>query len=321
MPTAAAMHSNLHFDVSFKLHQSAILNNMLMKSFWGLFCTLLFITGGLLSCKKTTEDAEGKILTDPDEISKVLIIPDAERIKGAPPTPQNGATTTQLTAETSVIAGISGQEMTLTYKYNYTSANKSDEIEYILLQLDGSSSYFKIPVTTVGRSGTIYTPLIVRQGYELPQNTYQPRGWCMQTYATTYGGACIKTQSPSCISSVSLPPRGGTGKSTINGKTYDASAACDIAIPGFQGKAFVIKISDTKFIALYNMTSGNHTLKDFSDLDLVNDPFALYYEDGKMYYSKTGYATIKSKTVSVTSTMEDLLENSTKTVSAIGTCE
>lgn len=282
---------------------------------------LLFLI--IIGCKGDKIEGNPKELNSPDEISKVLVIPDAERIEGPPPSgsANNGHVT--LTNQTPEISGISGENMIVSYKYQYATPT-TEPIKYLILYIEGASSYFKIPIKTVGQSGTLQIPVKIPSGYSIPYDNQGVKKCEIRLGRCTVNGSNSCYNDPTCIKGVGLPPKAGTGKSTIDGTAYDATALCDLEY-GDYGKGYAIMMGTDKIIILYNLGQGSFQLNNFENID---DPFenrtpvALFFDasSGSFYYSISGYATVKGKVVSVNMVMKDL-DGYVKQISAIGNCK
>lgn len=288
--------------------------------------SILFTIGLMIliieGCKKNDIEIS-KELTTPDEISKVLVIPDAERIEGPLPAGQTPNGHITLTNETPEISGISGEDMIVSYRYRYNTANVTSPIKYLILYLEGASSYFKIPVKTVGQSGLIQVPIKVPSGYTIPAENDQVKRCEIKLGKCTINGANSCYPDPTCIKGIGLAPRPGKGQSTIDGKTYEATAICDFLVPGF-GRGTVIRMDDGKMIILYNVKQGSFQLNNYENIADPfdnNTPYALYFDSAtNIYYSTSGYVTSKGKVVSVSMVVKDF-DGYSKQVSAIGNCQ
>ncbi len=284
---------------------------------------LLFLCTGLFQCSKNTSNdvapgSDVQTLSDPTEISKVVVIPGATLETGTPPpsTPTKAGTPV-LSTPTPELSTISGQEATLTLNYS----NAVGGINYIYVQFDGASVYFKIPIANSGTAGTIKIPVRVPEKVELANF----KCYSMTTFATTYNGACRELTRGNCLSA-SLPPRPGKSKVSIGGKSYDGTAACDLNFGQF-GRGYGILINDSQFVVLYNMRQGNNQLGDFeamasnSGSGVPSSPFALYFDGTTIYYSTSGTATAGGKTVSTSVTLKELTGSRRISVSATGNCQ
>lgn len=285
----------------------------------------IFVVGLILvieGCKKNELDIS-KELTTPDEISKVLVIPDAEKIEGPLPAGQTPNGHIILTNETPEVSGISGEDMVVSYRYRYNTANVTSPIKYLILYLEGSSRYFKIPVKTVGQSGLIQVPIKVPSGYTIPFENDRVKRCEIKLGRCTINGANSCYPDPICIKGIALPPRPGKGQSTIDGKTYQATAICDFSVPGF-GRGTVIRMDDGKIIILYNVKQGSFQLNNYENITDPFDnitPYAIYLDSAtNIYYSTSGSVTSKGKVVSVNMIVKDF-DGASKQISAIGNCQ
>ncbi|WP_026262510.1 hypothetical protein [Spirosoma panaciterrae] len=289
------------------------------------YTTLLVIILMMLvidGCKKNEVDISTE-LTTPDAISKVLIIPDAERIEGSPPPAQTTNGHITLTNETPEISGISGEDMVVSFRYKYNTANVTSPIKYLILYLEGASSYFKIPIKTVGQSGLLQVPIKIPSNYTIPPDNDIVKKCGIKLGRCTINGANSCYPDPTCIKGIGIPPRPGKGNSTIDGRTYDATAICDFEVPGF-GRGTIIKMDATKMIILYNLGQGSFQLNNYENIADPFDsktPYALYFDSAtNIYYSTSGYVTTKGKVVSVNMVVKNF-DGYFKQISAVGNCQ
>ncbi|WP_020600078.1 hypothetical protein [Spirosoma panaciterrae] len=256
----------------------------------------------------------GKDLTDSKEISKVMVFPDATRETGTPPAETKTSTTPVITNTTPEITGVSGLEMGLTMKYSNAVGN----INYIYVQVNGASDYFKIPVkSTSGTSGVITVP------FKIPDNVNIPScsGSQLTIWATTYNGACKRIDNTTCFTS-KVPPARGQGNASIGGKNYNTTAVCDIKLPGY-GTGYGILINDTQMIVLFNLKQGYTSL-----VDLVNGnydpssgvPWAGYLNETDLYFSTSGTVSYNGKVISVSASLESF-EGKRLKITASGNCQ
>lgn len=276
---------------------------------------------GLSHCKKSTDDPtinNGIELTDPNEISKVMVIPGATLVQGSPPPVTNTSDTPRLSTPTPDVSTISGQDGNFTINYS----NVVGTITIIYIRFEGADSYFRVPISgNTGPSGQITLPMRIPEKYTITggrQSNISGGRFCC--YAATASAKQVALCNNS-FNSV-LPPRPGKGAVVIGGTSYDATAVCNMDLGSFKG--YGILFGDSKFIALYNLKSGTNQL-----VDIVNGnkgpsngvPCALYMDGSNFYGGVSGNATYNGKVVSVSGLFEDLNSNRRITVSASGNCQ
>lgn len=284
-----------------------------------LICTLLI---GLSQCKKTDVDPTGTTLTDPNELSKVMIIPGATLEQGTPPATTKTPNAPQISTSTPEISTISGQDATFSINYS----NVAGSITFIYLQFDGSDYYFKIPISgNSGSKGSISIPMRIPDTYTItPASGTKSSMGRFCCWASTATAKEIQNSSGLCGNNFSstLPPRPGKGTVTIGGRDYDATAICELDLGGL-GKGYGIEISDDQIVILYNLKRGTSQL-----VDILNGnssvssgvPWAAYFNGSNIYYSTSGSANYNGSVVSVSGSFADFSGNRTS-ISAAGNCQ
>lgn len=277
----------------------------------------------LTACPSSkTLDPSSSILTTPNEISKVLVIPDATLEKGSMPAASNVAGQPSITISNPQMNGISGQDMYLDINYS----NVPSSITNIYLQIDGADSYFNIPIKTATRSaGTMSIPIQIPERYELPDCRNSP----YSAYALYYNASGTKkvseitSTSRPCFTSV-LPPVAGKGKANIGGTNYDATALCDLNFAPY-GKGYAIKVGQNQYVILYNMLQGGNQIGNFRSLSastsFPQSPFALYTDGSNVYTSVSGSASVKGKVVSTSLRVENIISGGQINITASGNCQ
>ncbi|WP_288425796.1 hypothetical protein [uncultured Spirosoma sp.] len=275
---------------------------------------------GLSQCKKSSVDpteSNGIELTDPNEISKVMVIPGATLVQGTPPPTTNTSDTPRLSTATPDVSTISGQDGTFTINYS----NVVGTITVIYIRFEDADSYFKIPLSgNSGSSGQITIPMRIPEKYSIVGSGSKNSAGRFCCFASTASAREVALCNNSFNSVV--PPRPGKGAVNIDGKSYDATAVCNMDLGSFKGYGIVF--GDDKFIALYNLRSGTNKL-----VDIVNGskgptdgvPCAAYLEGSNFYGGVSGTATYNGKVVSVSGVFEDYYGNSQINVSASGNCQ
>lgn len=286
-----------------------------------LLCMLLLLLSGNVwqGCKNANDvGTQGTGLTDPNEITKVLVIPGATVEQGNPPAVTKTGNEPVLSTPTPTVETVSGLDGTYTLNYS----NVTGTITAIYIQFDGATSYLKIPISgSTGKSGQIRVPM------RMPDDKYtaRPSGISFCTFALISNGACQSKCTNSFTSQ--LPPRPGKGQVNVGGRSVDATAACDLDFGAF-GRGYVILTGQGSGVVLYNMRSGTNQLANFETMaasDRYGDsvPFAGYVdENGNVYFSVSGSATVSGKTASVSGIFKNLLSSGQQiSVSAAGNCQ
>jgi len=280
-----------------------------------LLITCCFLIIPLHGCKEKEVKTEVNELKTPNEISKVLVIPDAIKEDGNPPQATNTPNAPVIVNQTPEISGISGEEQLMKFEYRNASSN----ITNIYIQIEGADSYFRIPVSgNTGKSGIVSIPYQIPPQYTVPYDNCKSVFGGFMTFAN---GACVSIGDKSCFSSYP-PPRPGKAGGSVNGQTFSANAVCEIFLPGF-GKAFGIVTDDGRMIVLYNLKNGGNQLRDpFDDnSDITTTPWAGYVDvSGNIYFSTSGSAGYNGRVVSVSGTFVDFNGLSAR-VSASGNCQ
>ena len=274
-------------------------------------------------CKKANDvdpsGTDGIVLTDPNELSKVMIIPGATLEKGTPPPVTNTPDTPKLSTPSPEVSAISGQDATFSIDYSNAIGN----ITIIYIQFEGADSYFKIPISgNSGTNGRITLPMRIPKEYV----TAAPSGKSFHRFCCFAASAKGTRQASLCNNNFTsnLPPRPGKGTVNIGGRAYDATAVCEMDLGGY-GKAYGILLNGgSQFIALYNLNRGNSQL-----VDIVNGnndptsgvPCALYLDGTNLYGSLSGSASYNGKVVSVSGQFEELSSSRRISISASGNCQ
>ena len=264
----------------------------------------------------------GTVLTDPNELSKVMIIPGATLEQGTPPAATPTSNPPQISTPTPEVSTISGQDGSFSINYSNVVGN----ITFIYLQFDGASYYFKIPISgNSGSRGSITIPMRIPDTYTITPyggSTKSAGHFCCWTATAT--AKEIQNSSSLCGNNFSstLPPRPGKGTATVGGKSYDATAICELDLGGF-GKGYGIQINDNQLIILYNLKRGNSQLVDIINGNYNTSssvPWAAYCDGSNIYYSTSGTAKYSGSVVSVSGSFADFSGNRTS-ISAAGNCQ
>jgi len=286
---------------------------------------LVLLTAGsvfLQGCPGGKGDPEpsGTVITDPNELSKVMLIPGATLEKGTPPPVTTTPDTPKLSTISPEVNAISGQEAIFSLNYS----NAVGKITVIYIQFEGADSYFKIPISgNSGTNGTIRIPMKIPEKY-----TARPSGNSFGRFCCFAGNsASVMRQAALCNNSFTsiLPPPPGKGTVNIGGRNYDATAVCDLPFGAF-GRGYAISISPTEAIIFYNMNQGTNQLGNYRDLidnsqsGVVSSPFALYVNGTSLYYSLSGTATANGKKVSTSVRLEDF-DGRQINLTASGNCQ
>ncbi len=294
--------------------------------FGRLLCTLLLLGIGNTwqGCKKAedvTAQEQGQGLTDPNEITKVVVIPGATVEQGNPPAVTRTGNEPVLSTPTPTVETISGLETTYTLNY----ANVTGTITTVYIQFEGASNYLKIPVSgNTGRNGQINIPM------RMPADKYtaRPSGTSFCTFALMANGGCQSKCSNEFASR--LTPRPGEGRANVNGQSVNATALCDFNFaPYGRGYAIMIGQNQDRAIVLYNMRQGSNQLGNFDNLvsnangTIPTTPFAAYFDvsSSAFYFSVSGSATASGKTVSASGVFRELGGSRQISISASGNCK
>lgn len=275
---------------------------------------------GFSHCKKEAADPSGSdaiVLTDPNEISKVMLIPGATLLQGSPPPVTNTSDTPRLSTATPEVSTISGQDGTFTINYS----NVVGTITVIYIQFENATTYFKIPISgNSGANGQISIPMRIPPSYSIVGQGSTSRAGRFCCFASTASARQVALCNNNFNSVV--PPRPGKGAVTIGGRAYDATAVCNMDLGSFKG--YGILFGDNKFVALYNLRSGTNQL-----VDIINGskgpadgvPCAAYLDGSNFYGAISGSATYNGKVVSVSGLFEDFGGSQRINLSASGNCQ
>ena len=302
-------------------------NLRIMKTFypknWLRFTAFLLLLC-LSQCQKKDVTPTETVLTDPNEISKVMVIPGATLEKGSPPAITNTYAAPVLTTSTPDVVAISGQEATFSLNYSAVDGN----ITTIYFQIEGSDYYFKIPISTnSGSNGTINIPFKIPETVVVPNQNYVGQ----QKYSLTTS-CCFAATSKGAVSKLCgnkftslLPPASGKSKVSINNSAFEGTALCDLDFAPY-GKGYAIMIGQDQAIVLYNLKPGLNLLGNFEGLIrssiYTTAPFA-YYVNGStsVYGSVSGTANVSGKTVSTSMIVKKLGDNQQISIGATGNCQ
>lgn len=293
-------------------------------TFYGLLSRLLIISFlfVLTACPPSTQDdvtpaVTATALSDANELSKVMIIPDATLEQGSPPPVTTASDTPKLSTSTPEVNAISGQDATFSLNYSNAAGN----ITVIYIQFEGSDYYFRVPISSnSGTNGTIKVPMRIPEKYTAVSNGKSFTRFCC--FAASAQGT---RQAQLCNNNFTsnLLPKPGKGTATISGRNYEATAVCDMDLGGF-GKAYGILINDTQFIALYNLKRGaGNQLVDIINGNYTIEsgvPWAGYFDGTNFYFSVSGSASYNGSAVSVSGRFADM-DGRQISVSAAGNCQ
>ncbi len=260
-----------------------------------------------------------QVLNNPNEISRVMIIPGSTLESGTPPAVTTTPGTPVITFPNQVVNGISGQDTYLTI--NYSGATEGITVIYV--QLIGADSYFKIPLNqATGSSGTINIPIRIPEKYTIPTCAQLDAWAATSNYQIT---KCGRTTRRNCLSFDPLSDP-GKGKANIGGQDYNATAVCDLDFGQF-GRGYGIQMSNGGVIVLYNMKQGSNQLGNLENLidnsptGNITVPFAFYSDGSTAYWSVSGTATASGKKVSASGVFREVGGSRQISISASGNCQ
>jgi hypothetical protein len=285
-----------------------------MKSRIRFFAPVLAVL--LLAACKDQNEAKPDLI-DPSDAQKVgaaLVMPSGTQSKtGTPPAPSQSPQAPRVSATVSELPTTNGGAENISVPYN----NLNGGLGGAYAQVEGASSYFDIPVQgNAPSSGVITLPV------GLPENLNSGSFVLVYCIYDRSGRVSNVLRVRFTISRVE-PPQPGEGRVTIGGRTYDATAICEIDLGGY-GKAYGILIGQTQFVALYHLKRGSNQLNDvvngtYDPFDGI--PWAGYFDGSNFYFSTSGTASYNGRSVSMSARMEDAFSNRQISLSAAGNCE
>lgn len=282
---------------------------------------VMMLVVGLSQCKKGDSVDPGAALIDPGDAKKVgaaLIMPDGTQTKdGNPPAPSTSTQAPKVTPGNTEKSTTNGSTETLPVPYS----NLNGGIGGAYVQIEGASTFFDIPVQgNAPASGTINLPV------GIPENFNN---------GSFYVSYCIYDRSGRVSNVIRLrftirrtePLNPGKGTANIGGKTYDATAVCDLDFAPY-GRGYAIQLSQSQFLIFYNMRTGSNTLGNYETLaansstGIPSGPFALYIDDSySIYASVSGTATVSGKKISASVAMKEAYASRRISLSASGNCQ
>lgn len=288
-----------------------------MKPFTSRFLsyalTVAVLSCTTISCNKQNSEPQ----VDPSDAKKVgqaLILPDGTETKeGTPPPPSTSPQAPKVTPNVTEQPTNNGNTETVPIRYS----NLNGGIGGVYAQVEGATNYYNIPLSGGGSStsGTINIPIGI------------PDNFGSGTFTFVY---CIYDRNGRVSNILRIrftvtriePLKAGEGRATVNGRTVNANAICDLDFAPY-GRGYGIQINDSQIIVFYNMRQGNVTLQNFEDMAANgNDtaPFALYFDGSSAFFSVSGTANVSNKKISSTATFKELLGSRTITLTASGNC-
>jgi hypothetical protein len=282
----------------------------------GLLSTTLFLVLAV-GCKKSEDVNPLANLINPSDANKVgaaLVMPIGTQTKqGTPPSPSTSAQAPRVATLTPNQPTNNGNNETVSLQYSNVNGN----IGGAYGQVVGASSYFDIPLSgNSGTTGNIGLPIGIPA--DLNSGTFT-LAVCVYDLS---GRVSNIIQIQYTVTRVD-PLKEGEGRTTIGGVTSTATATCDVSIPPY-GRAYVISISSSKFIAMYNMRTGGN---QFGNAETIlggsssSTPFALYFDGTTIYGSVSGSANVNGKQVSASGTFREIGGTRQITFSSSGNCK
>ncbi len=113
---------------------------MKVQSYLIAIALLLFVS----SCNKDSGGVTEVDPSDPDDVSRVLIIPGANSVDGQPPSPSSTPGTPTISNNQTSASVVSGNTLYLPFNFN-SSNDGTGGYAGCYVQVDGASSYFDIP--------------------------------------------------------------------------------------------------------------------------------------------------------------------------------
>ncbi|MBO0930526.1 hypothetical protein [Fibrella aquatilis] len=290
-----------------------------MKTVYHTFISRLLVFAlvmGLSFCTKSKTDPQPALISPSDakKVGDALIMPNGTQTKtGTPPAPSSSTQAPKVTPTTTDQPTSNGS----TERVGVNYSNLNGGIGGAYAQVQGSLSYYDIPLSgNAPKSGVVTLPIGIPDNIDNGSFTLV---------------VCIYDASGRVSNIISIrftitrftPPAPGKGSVVLNGKTYSATAVCDIDMGFGYGKAYGIMITSNQAILLYNLRPGNNQLVDIinGNFDATKDPWGAYIDsNGSFYASTSGSATYNGKVVSVSMRGEDFNGNKTS-FTAAGNCQ
>jgi hypothetical protein len=270
----------------------------------------------MFNCQKPkdVDPAENLISpTDAKKVGEALIMPSGTETKtGTPPSPSTSAQAPKVSSTTTEVPTANGA--TETTKVNYSNLNGSIGGAYA--KVENSPTYYDIPLRgNAPSSGSISIPIgipdnIDSGSFTLIISIYDANGRVSNVIRIRYTITRF-TQ-----------PAAGKGSVNIGGKTYTATAVCDINFGGY-GNAYGILVNETQLVMLYNLRQGSNQIYDAIDddnFDIERNSWAAYFDGTEFFFSKSGSATYNGKVVSTTAQFDNF-DGKRVSISASGNCQ